>query len=86
MRRRCLNPKAEKYPHYGGRGIAVCERWESYDAFYEDMGPRPDGMTLESVDNGQGYDPFNCIWATYTAQNNNLRHANQWTKKRENVR
>lgn len=77
MRRRCYNPKCKKFPDYGGRGITVCDRWrDNYDAFYADMGQRPPGLTLERVDNDQGYDPFNCIWATYSTQNYNKRNHN----------
>jgi hypothetical protein len=74
MRQRCLNPAHQSYPSYGGRGITVCDRWkDNYDAFYTDMGPRPKGMTLERVDNEQGYDPFNCVWATRKTQSRNTR-------------
>ncbi len=74
MRYRCINPKHPEYFRYGARGIAVCERWiDDYDAFYEDMGPRPAGMTLEREDNNQGYDPFNCCWATPAQQQRNIR-------------
>ena len=41
MKERCQNPNASKYPLYGGRGIRVCERWQKFDAFYADMGPKP---------------------------------------------
>lgn len=76
MRRRCYNSKHPRYKDYGARGITVCERWrDDYDAFYEDMGPRPFGWTLERKDNEKGYDPDNCIWATYEAQAQNRRAA-----------
>jgi hypothetical protein len=69
MRQRCSNPKDEKYPSYGGRGITVCERWQDFKYFVSDMGPKPGpGYTLERADNDGNYDPFNCVWATYVQQ------------------
>lgn len=74
MKRRCNNPKSERYRDYGARGIRVCDRWkDDFDVFFLDMGPKPEGLTLERVDNDQGYDPFNCIWATYSVQSLNKR-------------
>lgn len=74
MRTRCLDSEDEQFSLYGGRGITVCERWrENYDAFYADMGPRPAGTTLDRIDNDQGYDPFNCRWATMETQSRNRR-------------
>ncbi len=73
MHNRCKNPKHRQYRDYGGRGISVCQRWKNYVAFMDDMGPRPDGLTLERVDNSLGYGPDNCHWASHETQNRNTR-------------
>lgn len=77
---RCTNPKSKAYPHYGGRGIAVCQRWlESFENFYADMGPRPDDLTIERKDNNGNYEYANCRWATRKEQVLNNSNSRIWT-------
>ena len=66
---RCFNPRHRKYESYGGRGISMCEEWQSdFLAFYRDLGSRPTGLSLDRKDNDGDYKPGNCRWATRKEQ------------------
>ena len=70
---RCRNSRNNAYKDYGGRGITVCERWLKFENFYEDMAPRPDGLTLDRIDNDGPYCKENCRWTDWKTQRANQR-------------
>jgi hypothetical protein len=72
---RCTNPRHEKYPLYGARGITVCQRWRNdFAAFLADMGERPSPkQSLDRIDNSGNYEPGNVRWATPVEQARNRR-------------
>ncbi len=78
MRARCANPNEQYFYLYGGRGITVCERWNEFSNFWEDMGPRPSPRhSVDRIDVNGTYEPGNCRWATAQEQRLNQRRTIQ---------
>lgn len=73
MKDRCLNPNHPYSKHYLERGIVICEKWMSFTGFYEDMGDRPNGYSLDRIDNEGGYCKENCRWIPLRDQPKNRR-------------
>lgn len=74
MRMRCQNQNNSAFSYYGGRGIKVCDKWQKFENFFEDMGLRPSKLhTIDRINVNGNYEPSNCRWATPAQQNSNKR-------------
>ena len=70
---RCCHPQNGRRKWYGDRGITVCERWKNYANFFDDMGERPEGKSIDRINNDGNYEPGNCRWITQQENCNNTR-------------
>ena len=85
MIQRCTNPRHKNWENYGGRGIAVCDRWRNFKHFYADMGDPPSGLTLDRIDVNGDYNRENCRWATPIRQMRNTRRTPMLTFQGETL-
>ena len=85
MKSRCTNPDHHRYYLYGALGIKVCERWDSFVNFLEDMGERPEGKTLDRIDGTKDYEPSNCKWSTPSEQGINRKTQSNNTSGKKGV-
>jgi hypothetical protein len=75
IKERCSDQKSAAFKDYGGRGITLCERWQDFQLFLADMGPRPSAdHSIDREDVNGHYEPGNCRWATPTEQSRNRRN------------
>ena len=76
MKARC-KPAHKSFRWYGAKGVNVCERWQQFERFLEDMGKRPEGMSLDRINGDGDYEPSNCRWATPPEQTGNRNIKNR---------
>jgi hypothetical protein len=77
MKNRCLNPKQDNYPRYGGAGVTICERWMTFANFLADMGEKPPGATLDRIKNELGYFKENCRWESPLTQGRHRKNVRE---------
>jgi len=82
MIKRCRLKSHVSYSRYGGRGIIVCDRWHKFENFLEDMGERPEGKTIDRIENDGNYEKSNCKWSTRSEQQRN-KAPFKWKRNRQ---
>lgn len=77
---RCHNPKSRGFKNYGAKGITVCEKWKTFEGFWEDMSNGyKDNLTIDRINNSKGYSKSNCKWSTPREQQNNRSNNRKFT-------
>lgn len=86
MRRRCGDPQNPQYRWYGAKGVTVCDKWQKFAGFFEDMGERPPSMTIDRIDSNGNYEKANCRWSTMTDNLRNRSSVKLTVQKAQEIR